>query len=62
MLTQLAGARTYIMAIAAAAVGLWIAVDDLGNFMQWFDLPDVSAGLLAVIGGGAAASLRAAVK
>lgn len=62
MLAQLSGARTYILAVAAAAVGLWLAVDDLGNAMQWFDLPDVSEGLLVILGGGAAASLRAAVK
>jgi hypothetical protein len=62
MLASLAGSRTYLLAIGAAAVGLWIAVDDFGNYMQWFDLPNVSEGLLAVLGGGAAASLRAAVK
>lgn len=62
MFSQLAGARTYLLAVGAAAVGLWIAIDDLGNAMQWFDLPNVSEGLLAILGGGAAASLRAAVK
>ena len=62
MLTQLAGARTYLLAIATAALGLYMSVDDLGNYLGWFDLPNVSDGLLAVLGGGATASLRAAVK
>ena len=62
MLTKSQGARTYILAVAAAALGLYMSIDDLGNYLGWFDLPNVSDGLLAVLGGGAAASLRAAVK
>lgn len=61
MFTQLAGARTYLVAVAGAAVGLYIAIDDLGTFMGWFDLPAVSAGVLAMLSAAGGAALRAAV-
>jgi len=62
MLTQLQGARTYILAVLLAAVGLYMSVDDLGTYLGWFDLPNVSEGLLALLGGGTAATLRAGMK
>ena len=62
MLTQLAGARTYLLAIAAAVVGVYMAADDLVNFMGWMDLPNIPEYILVLIGAGGAASLRAAVK
>lgn len=62
MFTQLAGARTYILAIAAALAGVYMAADDFTNFMGWADLPNIPEYILVLIGAGGAASLRAAVK
>lgn len=62
MFTQLAGLRTYIMAVGLATCGLWMTIDELGVAAGWFDLPDVPTGLLALFGGGTAAAMRAALK
>ena len=62
MLTQLAGARTYLIAIAAALAGVYMAADDFSNFMGWADLPNIPDYILVMLGAGGAASLRAAVK
>jgi hypothetical protein len=61
MFAQLMGARTYIIAVLLALVGVWMSVDELVNFLGVADLPDVPAGLLAILGGGAAATLRAGI-
>lgn len=61
MFAKLAGARTYILAVLTALVGVWITTDDLLNFIGVADLPDVPLGLLAILGGGTAASIRAGI-
>ena len=60
MFTQLAGARTYLLAIAGAIVATYMAVDDLVTFLGVANLPDVPTYIMVLIGSGAAASLRAA--
>lgn len=62
MFSQLAGARTYLLAIAAAVAAVYMAADDFTNFMGWADLPNIPEYVLVLIGAGGAASLRAAVK
>lgn len=61
MLDKLIGARTYILAVVASIVGVWMAVDELVVFTGIGDLPDVPAYVLVWLGAGTAATLRAAV-
>lgn len=60
MFTKLAGARTYLLAIAASIVGTYMAVDDLVTFLGVANLPDVPNYVLVWLGAGTAAALRAA--
>lgn len=61
MLDKLIGARTYILALLASIVGVYMAADELVVYTGLGDLPDVPAFILLWIGAGTAASLRAAV-
>lgn len=61
MLDKLIGARTYILAVLASIVGVYMSVDELLVFSGMGDLPDVPAYVLVWIGAGTAATLRAAV-
>ena len=61
MLNKLIGARTYILAVLASVVGVYMAVDELVVFSGLGDLPDVPAFVLVWIGAGTAATLRSAV-
>ena len=61
MFANLAGARTYILAVLASLVGVYMAADDLFNFVGWTDLPNIPDYVLVLIGAGGAASLRASI-
>ena len=61
MLDKLIGARTYILALLASIVGVYMAADELVVFSGMGDLPDVPAFILVWIGAGTAATLRASV-
>jgi hypothetical protein len=61
MFDKLIGARTYILAVLASIVGVYMSVDELLVFTGMGDLPDVPAYILVWLGAGAAATLRAAV-
>lgn len=61
MLDKLIGARTYILALLASVVGVYMAADELVVFTGMGDLPDVPAFILVWIGAGTAATLRASV-
>jgi len=61
MLDKLIGARTYILALLASIVGVYMAADELVVFTGLGDLPDVPAFVLVWIGAGTAATLRSAV-
>lgn len=61
MLDKLIGARTYILALLASIVGVYMAADELVVFTGMGDLPDVPAFILVWIGAGTAATLRASV-
>ena len=61
MLDKLIGARTYILAVLASIVGVYMSVDELLVFTGMGDLPDVPAYVLVWLGAGTAATLRAAV-
>lgn len=62
ILTALVGKRTYILAFAIALLGFYEAADEFANAAFTTDLPDVPTYLWAMLGGGTAATLRAAVK
>lgn len=62
MLESLAGSRTYIIAFIGAALGFYEAIDAFANAAFTFDLPNVPTFVYALLGSGAAASIRAAVK
>ena len=61
MFDKLIGARTYILAVLASIVGVYMSVDELLVFSGMGDLPDVPAFVLVWLGAGTAATLRAAV-
>jgi hypothetical protein len=61
MFDKLIGARTYILAVLASIVGVYMSVDELLVFTGMGDLPDVPTYVLVWIGAGTAATLRAAV-
>lgn len=61
MLDKLIGARTYILALLASIVGVYMAADELVVFTGLGDLPDVPSFVLVWLGAGTAATLRSAV-
>ena len=61
MLTNLIGARTYILAVLASIIGVYMAVDELVTFLGVADLPAGPDYVLVWIGAGTAATLRAAI-
>ena len=61
MLDKLIGARTYILALLASIVGVYMAADELVVFTGMGDLPDVPSFILVWLGAGTAATLRSAV-
>lgn len=61
MLDKLIGARTYILAVLASIVGVYMSIDELVVYTGMGDLPDVPAFILVWIGAGTAATLRASV-
>lgn len=61
MLTQLVGARTYILAVLASIVGVYMATDELVNFLGFADFPNVPDYVLVWLGAGTAATLRSAI-
>lgn len=61
MLDKLIGARTYILALLASIVGVYMAADELVVFTGMGDLPDVPSFILVWLGAGTAATLRLAV-
>ena len=61
MLDKLIGARTYILALLASIVGVYMAADELVVATGMGDLPDVPSFILLWLGAGTAATLRSAV-
>lgn len=63
ILTGLVGKRTYILAFAIALLAFYDGpLDEFTNQAFTTDLPNVPTWLWAMLGGGTAATLRAAVK
>lgn len=61
MLDKLIGARTYILAVVASIIGVWMAVDELVVYTGIADLPNIPDFVLVWLGAGTAATLRSAV-
>jgi hypothetical protein len=62
MLANLQGARTYIIAVLIALMGVWTATDELLTFLNVADLPPIPDWVLILLGGGAVASTRASIQ